>query len=531
MKDYIKLYDLHGGLAAVLENAYNVVVDEKLGGAETLEFSMPFEDVKTQYVKHDEEVVYSGKRYIVTQIVDGRDENGIETIDVSCELAYIELLNTTKQGDFLIDRKSIADGLRQILNGTRWQIGMIEKATGDIYSMRESNKTVLFLVRQWANVVGLEIQWDSVSRKVNLLQRIGSDRGAGFRYKKNLKSIKRTVKPPEATVLYPYGRNGLSISDFNNGREYLEDYSWYTSQGLTLAEAKQKYKKEYIWQDDRFILTSNLLDAAKKKLEELSQPIISYECSVLDLSSITGLGENTFYIGDTVRVYDSDLGIDVNTRILHLKRYPQEPWKNEVELSYITPGLQDTEERSISSEVAELQPSMLFATNNDQLVITTTPQFPASIAITNFSATNAQIGLMIIGQASAVLTVTVKLFLAGVQITPTIQQICQAGYNTIGVPFVLAQLQPGAAFLDVQVSTNTGTFTVAANHFQFYIYAANLLGGTSPEAPRVIWEEPISVSAIDSIEVIANVQIPTAVSLEENITAWQITTSAIVTLA
>ncbi len=528
-KELIKLYDLHGNLVAILENAYDIVIEEKLNDAEILTFSIPRNDPKAQHIKHDEEIIYAGKRYIITQIIDGRDDNGKEIIDVSCELAYIELLNSTKQGEFLIDRKSAVDGLKQLLTGTRWSVGTIEADTNGIYSLKEVDKTVLWLVRQWAKIVGLEIQWDSINRKINMLQQIGSNRGAGFRYKKNLKSIKRTVKPPEATVLYAYGRNGLSIADFNDGRQYLEDYSWYTSQGLTLTEAKQKYRKEFIWQDDRFILASNLLDAARKKLGELSQPIVSYECSVLDLSLVTGLPENEFYIGDTIRVHDSDLNIDVMTRILRLKRYPQEPWKNEIELSYIIPGLQDAEDKSISSDIAEAQPSMIFVTNNDSLIITSTPQIPASLAITNFSATNAQIGLMVVGQASTALTITVKLFLAGAQITPTVQQICQAGYNTIGVPFVLAQIQPGASFLDVQVSTNTGTFTVAAQHFQFYVYAANLLGGVSPEMPRIIWEEFIT-NPLVSIEYIENIQIPNQINLEENIILGQITTGAIITL-
>lgn len=532
MRSYIRLYDLRGNLIAILENAYDIVVEERLNDAETLRFVIPLDDPKSQYIKHDEEIIYDNKRYIITQVVGSRDDSGKEIIDVSCELAYIELLYLTKPGEFLIDRKSAINGLKQLLTGTRWTVGTVEADADSVYSLKEVNKTVLWLVRQWAKIVGLEIQWDSINRKINMLQQIGSNRGAGFRYKKNLKSIRRTVKPPEATVLYAYGKNGLTIADFNDGKEYLEDYSWYTSQGLTLTEAKAKFRKEYIWQDDRFILTQNLLDAAKKKLSELSQPIISYECSVLDLSTVTGLNEDKFYIGDTVRIYDSELKIDVMTRILRLKRYPQEPWKNEVELSYIVPGLQDTEEQSISSDIAAAQPSMLFATNNQQLTITTTQQYPVSLSITNFSSTNAQIGLMIVGQASTAMILTVKFFLAGIQIGPTIQQQCQTGYNTIGVPFVLAQLQQGSAMLDVQMYTSIGTFTIAPQHLQFYVYATNLLGGTDSRAPRVNWEENINVRVVQLNSVaLAEMQVPISTVHDEIISLNQITTSVSVTLS
>lgn len=528
-QEHIRLYDLRGNLLAILENAYNIVIEEKLNDIETLTFSIPLDDAKAQYIKHDEEIIYGNKRYIVTQVVDGRDDSGIETLDVTCELAYIELLNATKHGEFLVDRKSAVAGLEQILNGTRWTVGLIEADPNGIYSYKDTNKTILYIIRQWAAVVGLEIQWDSIHRTVNMLEQVGTDRGAGFRYKKNLKSIKRTVTPPEATVLYPYGAGGLNIADLNNGREYIEDYSWYISQGLTLEDARKKHKKEYIWEDDRYLLASNLLDAARKKLAELSQPTISYECSVLDLSSITGLTEDKFYIGDTVKVYDSDLNIDVTTRILRLKRYPQEPWKNEVELGYIIPGLQDAGEPSLSSEIAAAQPSLLFATNNEVLTITTTQQYPVSLSLTNSGSTNAQIGLMIVGQASAALVVTVEFFLGNVPLSPVIRQQCQAGYNTIGVPFVLAQIQAGSAMFDMRVSTNTGTFTVQPFHLQVYLYAANMLGGTSPEAPRVIWEEAVRIQRLLA-DIVYDVKEPLPANMTSLITVGNVSGEAIITL-
>jgi Protein of unknown function (DUF1142). len=209
LKSYVRLYDLRGNLIAILENAYDIVVEERLNDAETLRFAIPLDDPKSQYIKHDEEIIYDNKRYIITQVVGSRDDRGKEIIDVSCDLAYIELLYLTKQGEFLIDRKSAINGLKQLLTGTRWTVGTVEADADSVYSLKEVNKTVLWLVRQWAKIVGLEIQWDSINRKINMLQQIGSNRGAGFRYKKNLKSIRRTVKPPEATVLYAYGKMGL----------------------------------------------------------------------------------------------------------------------------------------------------------------------------------------------------------------------------------------------------------------------------------------------------------------------------------
>ncbi len=293
-KEYIRLYDYTNRLIAVLENAYNIEIEEKLGEAETLSFSLPFQDPKADLLMNDEEIIYNNKRYIITQITDGRDEEGKETIDVFSELCYIELLNYVKPRDFEVLNCTPEQGLVKILEGTHWQIGTVEGNISNKYSLKETNQTVLYLIRQWAKITGLEILWDSIDRKVSLVNQVGSNNGAVFRYKKNIKSIKRTMQPPQATVLYPYGANNLTISAFNNGKEYLEDYSWYISQGFSENEARAKFRKEYIWQDDSFLSAGALVDAAVKKLAELSQPVISYECTVLDLSSITGLSEDDF---------------------------------------------------------------------------------------------------------------------------------------------------------------------------------------------------------------------------------------------
>ncbi|OKO91404.1 Phage capsid and scaffold [Geobacillus proteiniphilus] len=62
----------------------------------------------------------------------------------------------------------------------------------------------------------------------------------------------------------------------------------------------KKYRKEYILEDERFILPGNLKRYAEDMLKEMAFPRISYQVSVLDLSAITGLEEDKFYLGDGI---------------------------------------------------------------------------------------------------------------------------------------------------------------------------------------------------------------------------------------
>ncbi|WP_053004365.1 phage tail protein, partial [Geobacillus sp. T6] len=462
---------------------------------------------KTKLIQYDAELIYKNRRYIVTEINDGMEENGDFNFAVTAELNYIELLNKVFP-TIEINAEELRNGLEKILAGTGWKVGIIEPGYEDeIFSIKESRKTALWLVRQVAKIVGLEIQWDSMNRVINLVKRIGSNRGAGFRYRKNLKSVKRTITPPEATVIIPYGKNGLTIAEVNDGKNYIENYDWYVSQGVSLSEARKKYRKEYILEDERFILPGNLKRYAEDLLKEMAFPRISYQVTVLDLSAITGLEEDKFYLGDDVRIYNEDLNLDVVTRILRMKVYPQEPWRNEVELGFLEPGLGDVSSGSISSDVAEAQADLLFATNSTAATIGTTPQYPISLALSSFRSTNAQIGLMLICNASAALTVTIKFYADGVQVGPTIRQKVNAGYNTISAPFVLAQLPSGNRMFSVQVYTDTGTISIAANDMQLYIFARNLLGGVAEDVPRPEAAENITLPAPLAVSMIGGAQI------------------------
>ncbi|KIP21141.1 Phage-related protein [Anoxybacillus ayderensis] len=483
-RDIIRVYTLDRRLAAYLENAKNIYTDDFLNDKSILYFEMPFNDPKTRLIQYDGQLVYKNRRYIVTEIEDGMDENGQFNFAVTAELAYIELLNRVFPA-IEINTEELRTGLEKILNGTGWKIGIIETGYEDeIFSLKESRKTALWLVRQVAKILGLEIQWDSMNRMINLVKRIGSNRGASFRYRKNLKSVKRTITPPEATVIIPYGKNGLTIAEVNDGKNYVENYDWYVSQGVPLSEARQKYRKEYILEDERFILPGNLKRYAEDMLKEMAFPRISYQVSVLDLSAITGLEEDKFYLGDDVRIFNEDLRLDVTTRILRMKVYPQEPWRNEIELGFLEPGLGDISNDSISSDVQAAQPDLLYATSGSSKSIGTGPVFPLQMSVTNFGSTNAQIGLLLICQAKVALTLTIKIMMNGSNIGPEMKQYLPVGWHTIGLPFVIAQMPSGTGMLEVQMFTDTGTLEIPQDGLQMFVYAQNLLGGLAPDIPR-----------------------------------------------
>lgn len=478
-QDLIKLYDLKGDLNAFLENAQNPLTEELLLAQEVLTFSMPFTDAKSKLIKYDCEVTFKGKRYVVTDIEDGIAEDGSYIFDVSCELVYVDLLNKTINEEMFLDRLTIREGLEMLLQDTAWGVGQVDEDSTEKYSMKEIKKTKLWFINQWAKITQREIQWDSLNRLVNYIEKKETIVTTSFRYRKNLKSIKRKVTPPVATRIYGYGKNGIDFSGLNGGKAYIEDYSWYVAQGVPIELAREKYKKEYIWQDERYLYMYNLKLATEEIAKILSKPTVSYECKVIDLSVLTGKKEDSFAIGDEVLVENEDLLINAITRVVRIKRYHNEPWKNEVELGFLQKGLENqSSEISISDDVQSSSASSIFGSNElASVAINSVPSIALSLNFSNFSTSYAQIGFSVIGQATHDGTLSIKFSIGGKHIWNEIKQRVFAGFNSIGIPFLLQELPEGSDLFKVEMAIDNGVFNIQQNKAQIFIHAQNLLGG------------------------------------------------------
>ena len=480
-KDLIQLYDLKGEMVAYLENAKNPITEEDSTSKDIFTFSMPFTDPKTKLINYDCEVVFKNKRYVITDIVDGMDESGVYLFDVTCELVYIDLLTDTINDEMFIDLKTPDEGLEILLQGTSWEKGQVLNDQ-KVYSIREMKKSRLWFIQQWAKMTNKKIEWDSMNRKISLVTPRTNKNKTSFRYRKNLKSIKRKVTPPVATVVYGYGKNGISFESINGGIPYVENFDWYVQQGVPLELAREKYRKEYIWKDERYLYMANLRDASIELVDTLSKPSISYECKVIDLSVLTGRKEDSFFIGDVVEVENEDLGILTENEVVRIKRYHHEPWKNEVELGILRQGLEasmDSNSQSMSDEIHSAQPSTIFATNELlPISVGTQPIIALEMAFTNFATSHAQIGLTIIGEATEDATLSIRFAIGGKHVWNTIKHRIFEGYNTISTSFLIEELPEGSDDFRVELVIDKGIFLIQQKGAQIFINGANLLGGS-----------------------------------------------------
>jgi phage minor structural protein len=314
----------------------DIFIDERHQSSHTLTYVIPADDAKATLAVEDHEIHYNGNVYYIDQIEQERDGTS-STIRVTANALWMRLAGPKRVGSFVLTAVDAASGLDLILADTGWTRGdNVETASGGVTSLQTleaQDTSVLDLVWRWAKLFNLEVTFDTTNKVVDFVSEVGARRGLAFRYGRNLTKIKRTARVPEATRVYAYGRDKLSITGINpTGAEYVEDLSFYTAQGLTQSEARANRKDEVL-SDNDIVDELSLYQRALSRLAVASQPYVKYEASVVDLSELLGIDERAFGVGDTVRVHDSVFNWNFRTRIVRRVHYPLEPWRDTIELS------------------------------------------------------------------------------------------------------------------------------------------------------------------------------------------------------
>jgi phage minor structural protein len=425
----IYVYDLFGSRSMVLERASDITVEDRFQGLETLTFTVRTNDPKTPYLVADVEVEYNSRIYRIQEKDDERlKSEGLSSI--YCEARWVELVDKRKVGTISQLGKTPSEGLTDILFGSGWTVGTVDVSIVQ-YSAEATDQSYMSLLRQWASVVGMELVFHTQTRTVDLIAQQGTNRGVGFTFGRNLVSISRKYRPPITTRLYAYGANGLSIQTVNpSGTDFIEDYSWYTAQGMTVVQAKAKYQKDEIWNDDRYLLALNLYDAAVKRLSVLSKPVISYSCKVVNLAALTTSNLDDVEIGDVCRVDDEALNLsNIQTRVVRIVRKPQSPKDDVIELAFLEPGLNQIETLSTSttrgtsaSDIVEL-----VSQNETAMTIGASPLQYAEIVITTSGESTLVAGSTFQGTATGAGTLELRM----------VVDSSTSGLHVVGVPLTI----------------------------------------------------------------------------------------------
>ena len=163
----------------------------------------------------------------------------------------------------------------------------------------------------------------SLTKTIDIYDRIGSDRGCYFMEGLNLRKISLKSDTYDFyTRIYPIGKDGIT-PEWLTGKDYIDDFQ-YSSK-----------IKAYVWKDERYTNTTSLIEDATAKIEEMSRPYKAYTAEVVDLAKASEKYKDilSYGIGDTVTLVSKKTRTKEKQRIVKITEYPETSEKNTVEIS------------------------------------------------------------------------------------------------------------------------------------------------------------------------------------------------------
>lgn len=269
-------------------------------------------------------VEYDGQRYLINGI---NERKTVSTI--TCELDLTGL-NYNVYPTYNKSTVSFASVCSEILKGTGWTI-----VDADLVSARRTleltDVTTLEILDYCQNSTAYNTRYrfDTINKVIYCIKPYNNTEPTGTYFTDELNLSDMTYKGSTTSLvtrLYPYGKDGLSIASLNNGKAYLENYS-YTDKVVSA-----------IWRDERYTNKQTLLDDANAKLAMLAVPEQSYTAKVIDLAKTlpdTYGDVLAFDLYDVVTLIDRKRKTRINYRIVEIKEYPADATLNTVTLSTV----------------------------------------------------------------------------------------------------------------------------------------------------------------------------------------------------
>jgi phage minor structural protein len=282
--------DIHGN-AEALADVQNVEINEEINGDYSLSFTA-FNSDKNAHsypLLLEESIVdFGGHEFRVKRLAENRTQKAVEAHHVFFDLIDRQLY------DYIGGTKSVDDIFAYLLTGSGWTFENVDVDNFELFSnFGEDN--ALSLIREACTVFNCELKIEP-GRHIKIYRQVGADNDEQFRYKHNIKTLKKTVDTSKlATVIKGYGGNGLEVT--------------YTSPNADIYGERHAEPVR----DDRYTIAESMTERLKRELIDVPEISIELEVSALGFSA--GLGDKVWMIYEP-------LNVEFQTRVMARKTYP-----------------------------------------------------------------------------------------------------------------------------------------------------------------------------------------------------------------
>lgn len=249
-------------------------------------------------------------------------EKGEQWNKYTAVLNVEELEGTQFPYGFASNEQTIRACLEFAFEGTGWTVGtctVTKKRTID----EEGNVSAWDVLQKCLSTYRCECVIDSLNKRIDIYETIGSDKGCYFMEGLNLRKLTPKSDTYDFyTRIYPIGKDGIT-PEWLLGKDYIDNFQY------------SKKVKAYVWKDERYTNTTSLIEDATAKLEELSRPYVAFTATVADLARANPEYKDilSYSIGDTVDLISKTTRTKEKQRIVKIVEYPESPEKNTAELS------------------------------------------------------------------------------------------------------------------------------------------------------------------------------------------------------
>lgn len=279
------------GQTEPLPDANGVENMEQVNG----EYSLSFVCFNTKNNEHayplvqEESIVeLDGHEFRIKQMTEVRDRK-----EVHAQHIFFDLVDHYQEGTYG-GTHTLDEFATYALKDTGFTFENVD-VTGGAFIPNFGEGNVVALIRQICDAFGCEYQI-MPDKHLRFAKQIGADKDEQFRYKHNIKTLKKSVDTTKlATAIKGYSANGLVV-EYHSPNEAIYGTRW--------AEPIK---------DDRYTIAESLLERLKQELVDVPEVSIELELSQLGFD---------VELGDRVWVIYEPLGIDFQTRVMEIKRYP-----------------------------------------------------------------------------------------------------------------------------------------------------------------------------------------------------------------
>ena len=306
---------LANGTALAVED---YCIKEKYNGINELSFSVPGDDIKIVNEQSIHETTQN-QAYLV-KVVNGDN--------IICELDLDELRSVQTDYD---ETATPHDHLTAALASVGWSLvdytGITAKRT------ISGALTPMEIIEQvediWSGVTAL---YNTNEKKVTILCPENNKPQYTFLAEElNLRQLDVAGNSSAfCTRLRAKGADGMTFADINDGKDYVENYTY--SNRIIYGTAIV---------DERFNDKQSLKDYAQATLDAIAVPAVSYECDVVDVAAMdSDYSFQQLQMHKSVWLLDKKFNTRVAHRVVEYCIYPDDASKNKVTLSTVTPSLQ-----------------------------------------------------------------------------------------------------------------------------------------------------------------------------------------------